>query len=258
MKSMLVPTGYLLIVYSIVAIIRPSILELYIIIIGLWLSFTLLMTSYNYFRHGIAPLGVREVGWRLAKMLALLTAIVLISHYFSLWWGVLGYFLFVMVFAAYIIIKRRKYFMSGMRLVETQIWGKPLDKKEWEDETNENNESSARLQVMEDIDAEHVRELSDAPDCKDIAGQKSRNATRTNIKRSPGDPSWAVQESTSRGNGARNGEDQRMMVTMRKSCKNCKYNTPENKADNLMNGNSPCMMCTLFPGLENSWKAREE
>lgn len=163
MKSMLVPTGYLLIVYSIVAIIRPSILELYIIILGLWLSFTLLMTSYNYFRHGIAPLGVGEVGWRLAKMLALLTAIVLISHYFSLWWGVLGYFLFVMVFAAYIIIKRRKYFMSGMRLVETQIWGKPLDKKEWEDDKNENNESSAGLQDMEEPNEQHVRELQGAP-----------------------------------------------------------------------------------------------
>ena len=38
---------------------------------------------------------------------------------------------FLIVFTAYILITQRQLYLSGMRSIEAQIWGKPLDAKAW-------------------------------------------------------------------------------------------------------------------------------
>ena len=46
-------------------------------------------------------------------------------------YGIIGFVLIVVFFGAYKIIKQRKFFMEGMREIETMIFGKSLDKKNW-------------------------------------------------------------------------------------------------------------------------------
>jgi len=47
-------------------------------------------------------------------------------------YGIIGFVLIVIFFGAYKIYKQRKFFMEGMREIETMIFGKSLDKKNWD------------------------------------------------------------------------------------------------------------------------------
>lgn len=61
-------------------------------------------------------------------IVASLFAVIFFASYFLGWLGVI---LFLLVILVYKFVKRWWLFMKGMRRVETILFGKPLDKKDW-------------------------------------------------------------------------------------------------------------------------------
>jgi len=68
-----------------------------------------------------------------------LLLILLVLYYVVRWlgsYGWVGLLIMVLGFAAYKIIRGKKFFMEGVRDIEKRIWGKSLDKKNWEKKKN--------------------------------------------------------------------------------------------------------------------------
>lgn len=72
----------------------------------------------------------KKLGQNLASLAGILFLIYVLSMLFG-GWGIPGLLLIVVVLTGVIIYKRKETYMEAMRDVETQIWGKPLDRKEW-------------------------------------------------------------------------------------------------------------------------------
>lgn len=93
-----------------------------------FLELVLILVGASFLRLYI----MREYGlWSYVK--TLLTVVGFVSLFWFAprligWW-----FIWVLLggFVAYRFFKGRKIFMSSMRFVETKLFGKPLDKKEW-------------------------------------------------------------------------------------------------------------------------------
>ena len=66
---------------------------------------------------------------------SLMLGLVYAYLYYTKGWGVLSVVLLVFGFSAYLLIKKKSYLMTGIKDIETQIWGKPLDRREWKGES---------------------------------------------------------------------------------------------------------------------------
>ena len=61
------------------------------------------------------------------KSMVIISSIILISMYFMKW-GVIGFLIVVLLLAGWKLWRGREMYVDGMRNIETQIWGEPLDK----------------------------------------------------------------------------------------------------------------------------------
>ena len=73
--------------------------------------------------------------WGLVKKIlfasVLLWALYFAMKFFGTWWGIFGIIFVLVCFGGLVIYTRRGKYMAGVRHMETKIWGKPLDKKQW-------------------------------------------------------------------------------------------------------------------------------
>lgn len=117
---------YSLIVYIIILILHPG-------LIGLLILMTFFLIVVYTKRILLA--------WRQAntyidfiKQLLIIYAIVIVIHYVAVLlgpWGFYGTLLLIVLIAAARIIQRRREFIQGIREIETDIFGAPLEKKYW-------------------------------------------------------------------------------------------------------------------------------
>jgi len=47
-------------------------------------------------------------------------------------YGMLGFVGFLIIITTYKVIKKREYYVTGLRTIESMIWKKPLDKELWD------------------------------------------------------------------------------------------------------------------------------
>ena len=63
--------------------------------------------------------------------LSLFLGCLYILYWLTAGWGILGFCFIAFLISIYLLIRRRKFFLYSIRDIEKQIWGKPLDKKDW-------------------------------------------------------------------------------------------------------------------------------
>lgn len=72
------------------------------------------------------------INWKkFAKIVGQLL-IIGIMIYFLEWYGVAGVLIFFVGMGVYRLIKNREVFMTNLKMLEAMIWGKPLDKEDWQ------------------------------------------------------------------------------------------------------------------------------
>ena len=73
--------------------------------------------------------------WGRVKSLALLVAnvaiLIFLVENLGYLYGAVGFLGIILVFTIYRIVTRWKSFINGVRMVETQMFGKPLEKNYW-------------------------------------------------------------------------------------------------------------------------------
>jgi len=77
---------------------------------------------------------LKQNAFKYVKSVAFITVIILLSLY-SLRWGVFGYIIMVLLLVGYKLWKGRELYMSGIRDIETQLFGEPLDVVKQKNET---------------------------------------------------------------------------------------------------------------------------
>lgn len=99
-----------------------------VVSIILWSFFVIILID-------VLPLLV-EHGKRYIKTLVTISILFSLIYYLGQY-GFIGGLLIVLLIVVYKLITGRKQYMASIRHIETKIWGKPLDKKEWKDERND-------------------------------------------------------------------------------------------------------------------------
>lgn len=79
----------------------------------------------------------KKEAWSIGKFIKTIlktSATMLLILYLIRWlgaYGIIGFILIIFILAGWRIIRNKKMYMDGLRNIESMIWGKPLDKKEW-------------------------------------------------------------------------------------------------------------------------------
>lgn len=119
--------GVSLLIYAVILIARLH----YLGVLLLFTALTILTHSKNILKNYRA----RSVYFALLKSLLKMYLIITIIYFLS-WllgpWGFFGTLLIILLLAAYRIFTSWQEFVNGLRDIETQIWGRPLDRKEWQ------------------------------------------------------------------------------------------------------------------------------
>ena len=71
---------------------------------------------------------IRFINW--VRTFIVIAALVGISSWLGAY-GAIGVAAVVLIIVVYKLVSGRRQYMKGMREIETQLFGKPLDKKEW-------------------------------------------------------------------------------------------------------------------------------
>lgn len=72
------------------------------------------------------------INWKKFVNVPLYLIILIVLVYFLEWYGVIGFFIFFLGMGIFRLIKNREAFMTNIKVLESMIWGKPLDKDQWE------------------------------------------------------------------------------------------------------------------------------
>jgi hypothetical protein len=84
---------------------------------------------------GLYTLINSKLNWARALKSSLYIALVLFLIKYMLdflgKWGTAGVILGMTILASWRLIKQRKMFMRGLRVIETEMFGKPLDRENW-------------------------------------------------------------------------------------------------------------------------------
>jgi len=123
-KKTLIPLGYATLILSLVIILQPSIITLYSIILGLQIVITIGLAIYKREKFNL-----KRLIKNLFFTMLILTILIFTSKYLLLWYGILGYIIFILGYVAYRLIKNRKEYMEAVRQIETLIFGRTLDRK---------------------------------------------------------------------------------------------------------------------------------
>lgn len=124
--------GISLLIYALILIFHLryiGIMLLLTVLVLLGYSKRLLTADYR-------TVTARQTRKELSK--SLLTTYIIVTIIYLLSWilgpyGFYGSLLIVFFIAAYKIVIKRREFMEGVREIETEIWGRPLDRKYWKD-----------------------------------------------------------------------------------------------------------------------------
>lgn len=113
------------IVIGIVLLTKPSYLQLF----GILLGVQFLIYGYKFVRHNIKP-SVRQIIISVLQLVAILTFIYFINYYSGLT-GLTAFMVICFAFAGFMLWRRWSLYIEGIRSIETQIFGKPQDRKLW-------------------------------------------------------------------------------------------------------------------------------
>ncbi len=177
MKKLTIPILYIMIIYSVIILFNPTTTFIFVFIISLYLLTTIGTALWKK-----KPISIKKLFFGLIRMLIVLTIIILLARYLVIWWGFLGYLVFLGLFTTYILIKRRKQYVDGMRIVEKQIWGKPLDRKNWEDEADGLDEEGKRVSGLDVANERHVSSMSSNGNSESPQRSKERQDNRRNCR----------------------------------------------------------------------------
>jgi len=69
--------------------------------------------------------------WRNKTLMMIFLALFYFVSLKAAAYGAIGIIVLILLLSGYRLYRARSLYMEGLRDIETRIWGKPLDKKEW-------------------------------------------------------------------------------------------------------------------------------